>query len=264
VTRGKLTLIIEKSFFVVSLSGLFLLSGLAISGPQIELMSQLQALTLSFEDGLWRCFNLFGHFLGAAFIVLMISRRAIFVFALGIASISGSILIRLLKVAFNEPRPAALMHENLHIIGEALGHYSMPSGHSMTIAIVFGLLLSLSQKLSTSATLVRFPIIGLVIGVGLARIASGAHWPADVLVGIGLGILIGFWSGRVSLSLARKLPPLYWLNPLSRFLLALALILTPLPPSCSTGTAIVLALTLAAWELFQQQFTDSSKSQFLQ
>lgn len=257
VNKQKFSLNFDQPYFILSLAGLFIGLGFLLSGPQIELMQRVQGLTVRYPDELWRCFNLFGHFLGAAFLVLMMTREAVAVFALVLATILGAMTIRLLKLGFNEVRPAALMPDELHVIGERLSQHAMPSGHSMTIAIVFGLLVSLDLNRADRSK-VLIPLLMMVFGVGLARIASGAHWPADVLVGIGLGVFIGYLSARLTLGQTHRLPKRAWLSSLSRLLLAIALVLTPLPPSHSREAAVVLALLLASLQCLQWYSTRRS------
>jgi membrane-associated phospholipid phosphatase len=214
-------------------------------------MHWVQGFTLRYPDELWRCFNTFGHFLGASFLFFILTRKAIAVFSLGLATVLGSLAIRLLKVSIDEVRPAALMPDDLHIIGETLNHHAMPSGHSLTIAIVFGLLLSLDSLRRNQRRFIAVLLPALVIGVGLARVASGAHWPADVLVGIGLGLPIGYLSGRVTQEQSHRLPHWEWLHPVCSLLIALALVLTPLPPSHSMQASVMLGLCLALWQCLQ-------------
>ena len=251
MTEPKPSPILDNRRFVLLLAGLSIAWGVVISGPQIDLMHKVQGLTLRYPDELWRCFNIFGHFLGASFLLLILTRKAIAVFSLALATVLGSLAIRLLKVNIDEVRPAALMPDDLHIIGETLSHHAMPSGHSMTIAIVFGLLLALDAMRPRQSRPIAVLLSAMVIGVGLARVASGAHWPADVLVGIGLGLAVGYLSGRLTLRQAHRLPHWDWLHPLCSLLLALALLLTPLPPSHSMAASISLGMLLTFWQCLQ-------------
>ena len=176
---------------------------------------------------------LLGLFLGAASILLLITRKMLIVWALVLSSLLGGCFSRALKLTLDVPRPAALMHEDLFIIGEKLTHGSMPSGHSMTIAIVFGLFLGLYHRFNPKAQRLGLPLAALVALVCLARVASGAHWPADVFMGAGLGILIGCVSALIILRWESSLPRYEALNDGCRLLIASALVLVPLPPSCS-------------------------------
>lgn len=87
------------------------------------------------------------------------------------------------------PRPAAEV-DNTHfrIVGEVLHNVSMPSGHTTTaFAVASAVFFAL-----TPAQRRRHAWLWLLAaGTGLSRIAVGAHWPGDVAVGAGLGLLAG-------------------------------------------------------------------------
>lgn len=98
------------------------------------------------------------------------------------------------KEFFHKPRP--LVDEGFRVlVQERFGGFGFPSGHSTTIAAIFGYYLNNKNKL-------------IVIGLGIAtilvaysRLYLGAHFPSDVVVGVVLGILIGMSNNRVLKSL---------------------------------------------------------------
>jgi membrane-associated phospholipid phosphatase len=61
---------------------------------------------------------------------------------------------------------------------------SFPSGHTVTIFTLTGILIFYFRSL-----IVRISLIFLALAVGISRIAVGVHWPADVLAGAALGTL---------------------------------------------------------------------------
>jgi hypothetical protein len=65
-----------------------------------------------------------------------------------------------------------------------LNHASMPSGHALTAGAVATVL---AAALGLRGWRVLLPFV-LAVAVALSRIAVGAHWPADVLAGAGLGL----------------------------------------------------------------------------
>ena len=144
--------------FVIALATAMIALGLLPSARSPELMVDIQAFTRLVDDDLWKSLNVFGHFLGAASILLLITRKMLIVWALVLSSLLGGCFSRALKLTLDVPRPAALMHEDLFIIGEKLTHGSMPSGHSMTIAIVFGLFLSLYPRFNPKAKRLGLPL----------------------------------------------------------------------------------------------------------
>lgn len=101
----------------------------------------------------------------------------------------GVVFARLGKGFLDSPRPAAVVDNNLfRLVGEKLEVASMPSGHTLT---AFAVASSLYFALDATGR-ARFAWLWLLAGaVGLSRIAVGAHWPGDVAVGAGLGVLAG-------------------------------------------------------------------------
>lgn len=97
---------------------------------------------------------------------------------LSIAYVIDGWFLGAIKPFLNFPRPPlALPLENIHIIGVAEYHHSLPSGHSsfamLVVASIWPLLLPWQKKIG----------LFFVIWVGLSRISLGAHFPADVLAG---------------------------------------------------------------------------------
>ena len=126
-------------------------------------------------------------------------------------SLISLVISSTLKNIFAVPRPAAVFdHNSFHIIGRALpGHSSLPSGHSITVFTVITVLLFafMPQK-----NLHRAGWIFLLIGSGLVlaftRVAVGAHYPLDVLV----GSTLGYFSGLAGIFISRKYPIWSWVR----------------------------------------------------
>lgn len=115
----------------------------------------------------------------------------------------AGLLTRLGKMWAFSPRPLeVLAPQTIHVIGEPLFIAAMPSGHTITaFAAATAIYFTLAPQRRR-----RFLWLFLVaLGVGLSRLAVGAHWPADVAVGAALGIL----SGLVGAWLGSKIPPRY-------------------------------------------------------
>jgi membrane-associated phospholipid phosphatase len=110
----------------------------------------------------------------------------------------GGGLTHLVKQAAPMLRPASVLAAaDLHVIGPKLFLRTMPSGHSMTaIAVITTLFLAGGPLWRRPATLAASLLFAAAIGA--SRIASGVHWPADVVAGAALG-----WAtGVVSVHLA--------------------------------------------------------------
>jgi membrane-associated phospholipid phosphatase len=113
-----------------------------------------------------------------------------------LALVAGGICVQLIKAAFGVARPAAAMGlGDITVIGVPVLHSgSMPSGHAAAAgatATLLVLLLQQRQRLNRWRLVAVAVFFGLVAG---SRVAVGAHWPADVLVGSGLGMLCGALS----------------------------------------------------------------------
>lgn len=103
----------------------------------------------------------------------------------------GGLLVQVVKSVVDAPRPPAVLGlEPLYLVGPAIHSRAMPSGHAALLAGVAALALWPSGR-SPRRWLIGAMLAGLCVAGAWARVAVGAHWPADVLVGTGLGGLVG-------------------------------------------------------------------------
>ncbi len=91
------------------------------------------------------------------------------------------------KEFFHKPRPSVKQGFRV-LVYERFGGFSFPSGHSTTIAAIFGYFLNHKNKL------IVFGLGIATILVAYSRVYLGAHFPSDVIVGVVLGTLIGLTS----------------------------------------------------------------------
>ena len=141
-------------------------------------------------DRAWAFLNMFGNG-WAAFAFsspLLVFAPRLLVAGITAGAISG-LLSRALKLYLEFPRPAGVLDiSTFHILGKPLTSLSMPSGHTLTafsLATAFYFSLSPRQR---KPYLLVFLAAGLA---GIARIAVGAHWPADVMAGSAIGLFSG-------------------------------------------------------------------------
>jgi membrane-associated phospholipid phosphatase len=161
----------------------------------------LNRLSTSFPDLLWTGLSLLGNgwsVLGVALPLVIFARRSIY--AALLSGIFAGIFSDFLKDLANTKRPAGVLDQSLfRIIDNPLLYSAMPSGHTMTaFSIATAIFFSLSKKRHPAWNL----LFVLAIGTGLSRIAVGAHWPQDTLVGAALGI----YAGLIGAFLAKQIP----------------------------------------------------------
>ena len=159
----------------------------------------------------------------------------------------GVVFARIGKEWLFSPRPAGLIeHAQIRIVGEPMEFASMPSGHTLTAFAVAGSIYFAMDAQQRP----RFVWLWLLAGlVGLSRMALGAHWPGDVVVGACLGV----WAAAIGHLLWVRLGPDFfnphgWRMRTLAALLALTLyqmLESPLDYEESRQPQYVLALVLA-------------------
>jgi len=101
---------------------------------------------------------------------------------------SGSIawiVSEIIKYLFQSPRPFIMLNDVTPLFMHG-GMDSFPSGHS-----AFFMALAVSLFFSHKKIGVLFIFFALLIG--LARVASGVHFPIDVLCGFAIGVIVAFF-----------------------------------------------------------------------
>ena len=127
------------------------------------------------------------------------------------SSIISLIISAILKKLFAVPRPAAVFNNNVFtIIGETLtGRSSLPSGHSITIFILVTVLLfGLMPKKNTNKIIWTFLIVLTGFIIAFSRVAVGAHYPLDVII----GSTIGFIATIIGITISNRISLFTWIK----------------------------------------------------
>jgi undecaprenyl-diphosphatase len=104
-------------------------------------------------------------------------------FVLGLC---GEIPSTIVKLIVDRPRPPASTEIEAFVTAA-----SYPSGHTVRAVVMAGLIVAaLGWRRRSTAVRVVAVVAGVAFAslVGLARIASGQHWPTDVIGGLMLGV----------------------------------------------------------------------------
>jgi undecaprenyl-diphosphatase len=136
---------------------------------------------------------------GVVFYLLSAGKRGAAMLVAG-SVISGALLVSLLKLGFDRPRPDLVAH---------LSHAqssSFPSGHATVSAIAYltlGVLLARAHERRRTKFVVMTYAVTLTLLIGMSRVYLGVHWPTDVLAGWALGAawaalwwLLAWWLQR--------------------------------------------------------------------
>ncbi|QFU81318.1 phosphatase PAP2 family protein [Natronorubrum aibiense] len=99
-------------------------------------------------------------------------------------AIAGLAVLLAVKTAFALPRPPE--DAMLVALEDEREGYGFPSGHAFAATVVYGGLLSMSDRAREPWTVVG--VVALVVAVSLSRVVLGVHYLGDVIVGMLLGV----------------------------------------------------------------------------
>ena len=126
----------------------------------------------------------------AAVLVMIAFRHWRGAVALVVAVASTHLVVDVLKLAIERPRPD-------HALTEASG-FSFPSAHSATSMAVYATLAFVAARATSGRLRLLIVAAGglVVVAIGLTRIYLGAHYPTDVLAGwaTGAAIVVASWA----------------------------------------------------------------------
>ncbi|MCX7945805.1 MAG: phosphatase PAP2 family protein [Hydrogenophilus sp.] len=174
--------------------GVLLVLALLLRAPELNqpLFLTLNALLQTLPHPLWGALSNLGATSVAAALLLLLALWSLRPLLLAtLMLLPTTFLVHTLKHLLADPRPAALLSSELFtLLEKPLKSGAFPSGHTATatiLAIAIALTPSPPHRLLHTALLPLLPLA--VIAIALSRIAVGAHWPSDLLAGVGVAFL---------------------------------------------------------------------------
>lgn len=209
----------------------------------------LNAPWAAVPDWLAQSITFCGDTLFALVLLLFVARRLPQLLWLALCSaVVAAILSRSLKALFDAARPGAVLGVGgFHLSGPLYYTHSYPSGHTVTAFVAAG-----SFAWFMPRDWMRWCAFALALAVGWSRVGVGAHWPLDVIAGIGIGTLSVFIGAQA----AQRSPwgmsvPGHFLSVAALLGCAVALLLRepayPLAAPLAHGVAVA-AITFTLWE----------------
>lgn len=120
-----------------------------------------------------------------------------------VAGLLAAVVTWSFKHALALPRPFEMMDVAERVIKTDASAGSLPSGHSVYIALLAAVLWSLAARP------IRIALLVVVLAVGWSRVAQGLHFPADVVAGWIVGVGCALLARRVVVPRTRT--PSAWL-----------------------------------------------------
>lgn len=148
--------------------------------------SRINGLAAQTPSWIWEWLTVLGDERVAFALTLFLSRRYPRIFwTLIVAAVLGIAFAHSLKPLFSALRPPGVLEQQaFNLIGPGHRKVSFPSGHSVTAAVFFGVLVYYAR-----ANWIRGLLILLAVAAGMSRVAVGVHWPVDVATGLMGGVL---------------------------------------------------------------------------
>jgi len=167
---------------LITMAALALLLALGDNVPLFYFMNRIMSHA---SDKLWVHLSLLGDGqMVVLFVLPFLGRRPDVVWQYVLATIFAGLFVPGMKELFSSLRPpASLPMDSFHLIGPALQNNAFPSGHTTALFVLAGLVCL--QRINVW---IKIMALLLAVFVGFSRIASGVHWPVDVL-----GAAIGGW-----------------------------------------------------------------------
>jgi membrane-associated phospholipid phosphatase len=232
-------------------SGLLIMTAIVVifTGTNAVLFVHLNDMFSQLPDPLWANLTFTADTLFVMALLGAIAARQHQLFAPALVLLLlGTLFVHSGKNLFDAARPAALLAtDSFHLIGPKLKNHSFPSGHSFTIFAALTLIILYSKRCWMMPLLV-WALLG-----AFSRVAVGAHWPLDVLVGSAGGILIAILTVWLQQRFSALQAPGWRYS--SAVLLTIAAVYLPFFDSRYPGTqGLAIALALIALALLGRFF----------
>ena len=151
-----------------------------------------EALYFKPED-IWINITLYGD---AAMVMIMmlplIAKRPDIIVKSFIAAIIASLFLHGFKEFLPVLRPPSIYSPDLmHQLGNQFTHSSFPSGHSAAPFTLAAMVIFLVKD-----TRIRYTVLFYASLIAISRIATGVHWPIDILGGMFFGWFAAYLSMR--------------------------------------------------------------------
>jgi membrane-associated phospholipid phosphatase len=182
--------------FVLLLLSTVLSGAIALTGTNVSLFLWInQQCADHFSDAVLAITTMFGE---GWWQIALLAMFLVFAPRVNAAVIYGAPLGFLLtqgpKMLLRVPRPGStLVNAHVHLIGAPTAANSCPSGHALITAMVATAIILGCPPIRRRTTCVALVSAAACV-ISLSRIAIGAHWPIDVLIGTAFGIIAG-WTG---------------------------------------------------------------------
>ncbi|MCW2371023.1 phosphatase PAP2 family protein [Sphingobium sp. B11D3D] len=100
-----------------------------------------------------------------------------------VAGVGTALVIGVVKLGFNAPRPMMLSPDMLPCLVETVGT-SFPSGHAAGAMALYGAIALLARS-----RVVTWVCAAMILATGASRVWLGVHWPSDVAGGWAVGLI---------------------------------------------------------------------------
>jgi len=144
-------------------------------------------------ESVWINITLFGD---AAMVLILllpfITKKPELVIKSFLAALIATLFLHGFKEFLTVPRPPAIYSvDMIHQLGNQFSASSFPSGHATAPFTLASMVIFLIKDIRIRSTLILYASV-----IALSRIATGVHWPIDILGGMFFGWLSAYISMR--------------------------------------------------------------------